>query len=1171
MLAGLASIWVHTTEAATPTEPEPVKPDLSKPVWVIIQCDKTAPPQMSAEQKKTHGGLAHGLFFKAPAGVGFALERGKVTRPWLSSVAWIGSGTGADVLNWTHTPISFRDGFRFTYEQFSLVEAAIAADRFTVRMQGTCRQTDTHVPEPIAFDLNLAGTIAGARMEGTWKGTIGGFPCQGTCVGAVLQAASAALDPANAVYQIMSYPQGVAAVVEVRGGKGVAGLALRKRAGGGESPAVLAKLFDVDVSALMVTAGEPNVAGRSGKLKGTLRIAGVGDMSVEDLEISPTGFGGYLRSKEGSSRHSNAPTAESPIGIRAYPIDDPVASQWKRWMQAVYAGTAPLDQTIAQEVRREAETLVCLPAPSQATQFLHRYVGFGMSFIYAPWFDFKPVDGAKRYRFAVGPASFEAETPTAWLSPIWENLPPGGHGVTLTALDAGGKPVGEAQKRSFTKRAPFGGETARGIADDDLARDVALRYPRALVERHYENIVSLWAEIASPPHDLPYMNAPRVTHDPFAVLARWSPDAGERARSSRLADAWKILYIPTLRRTPLGSTEDYFSFGFVQQTLNNYLSTHEATNNPRLLEEARHWADVVSRLIQPNGSWTWIYTNGGFSDPDAKRRIYAPFMNVGRGAMDHDAAPYVNFYGRLRKLTGDDRHRDTELKGVHWLMHNSLRDGYWPHQQQQSDPADSHLANTMAIECLEYLLERAPATVANAVLAEELARYIEDRWIEWGPISRIGGGQMTNSGQVPMALNYLRLWRVTGKALHRAKAEALFHSYLLDHDPVLGLPQGGSLSAGTSITFNRYLAEYDDPAWALRYLELRRALDRAPATKAISPDNAVSVLRLQDGVAKAEPIGLYLNLQHQRLPSPSPQRSADPVYVYLDAQGGKVRHAIATTPNWDGPILDYPQCGRLHWQDGMALFHDVDASTLTVGPKGIQGEVVVHLKAPLPDRQPVAASYRIEAAMDGRMLAGRHDGGLLAGEVRPPAAANAEHLWFEMDRAVLGGEPWQNWALAQFDLPGITAVKGRAPRWLGNGNAGWAAEVQAADVKLTDATVSGTMKANVNYFGFRDGTKDDVKYHLAAWEQGLSFLAYWNTSESFFGRPTPHKPERGSYIKYTPLGLHLEYFTSSQPVTPGQYEYRLDGRRLGDVVAGTVTVKGPDGKEHTCRFLGGVE
>jgi hypothetical protein len=37
----------------------------------------------------------------------------------------------------------------------------------------------------------------------------------------------------------------------------------------------------------------------------------------------------------------------------------------------------------------------------------------------------------------------------------------------------------------------------------------------------------------------------------------------------------------------------------------------------------------------------------------------------------------------------------------------------------------------------------------------------------------------------------------------------------------------------------------------------------------------------------------------------------------------------------------------------------------------------------------------------------------------------------------------------------------------------------------------------------------------------------------------------------------------SETVTPGERKHRLDGRRLGDVVAGTVTVKGPDGKEHT--------
>jgi hypothetical protein len=1155
ILAGLlAAVTAVAAEPRTATESKPVAPDLSKPVWVIIQCDKTAPPQMTAEQKKAAGGLVHGPFFYHTAGLGFGLEQGKVTRPWLSTLDWYGAGDGADTRAWSHAPLSFLGKGRDLVDTFTQAQAAFEGGRFTAKMKGTYNYPELHVAAPIVFDLELAGAVAGTKVEGTWKGTIGGFACQGTCIGAILPATSAAFDPANAIYQIVSSKQDVAAVVEVRGGRGVSGLARR-------SQADVAKLLEVDASGLTVTAGEPDVNGRGGKLNGMLRIAGVGDLAVEGLEVGAVGTSYRGKSMEGGQ-----------IGVRAYRMDDPVAAQWKRWMQALYAGTAPVDPAIAEQARNEADAIVCLPPPGQATQFLHRYGGYSPRFIYAPWFDFQTVAGARKYRFTVRQATFEAETPTAWLSPIWKGLPLDQHTVTLTALDADGKPLGEPQKRQFAKRAPFGGEVARGLADETLALELALRYPRALAERHYGNIVSLWAEIASPPHDPPSMSAIRTAHDPFAVIARWSPDPVERARAARLADAWKTLWIPQMRKSPFGCIDDYYSFGFIQQTLNDYLTAHEATGNPRLLDEVRHWSAVHGRLIQPNGSWTWIF------EPRFTSDVWAPFWNrssfFGRPTMDHNAALYINFFGRLRKFTGDDRHRDAELKGMHWVLHNSLRTGYWERQQQQSD-ADANLANTMAIECLEYLLERAPATVANVAVAEDLARYIEDRWIEWGPISRISHGTMTNTGQLPMALNYLRLWRATGKALHRAKAEALFHSYLLEHDPVLGLPQQ-NLKGDGAFTFNRFMAEADDPAWALRYVDLRRTLDKMPAGKPLSPDHAVAVLRLQHGVAKAEPIGLSLDMQLQRFAAKSPQRAADAVILYVDARGGKARHAFAATPTWGGPILDYPQCGRLHWQEGMALFHAVDASKLTVGPQGIQGDVVVQLKPPLPDRQPVATTYRIEAALDGRMLSGRYDGGRVDGELRPAVVDKAERLWFQLDRAVGGGEPWQNWALAQLDMPGVAPKKDRAPRWLGNGNAGWSAEVQAAEVKIADETVHGTMQVQVNYVGFRDGLKKDVKYHLEAWEQGLSFLAYWNTSQKFFGKQTgaPWGGDEGKYtlnINPKPLGEHIEYVTSSKPVTPGQYEYRFDGRRLGDVVAGTVTVKGPDGKEHTCQFLGGVE
>ena len=44
-----------------------------------------------------------------------------------------------------------------------------------------------------------------------------------------------------------------------------------------------------------------------------------------------------------------------------------------------------------------------------------------------------------------------------------------------------------------------------------------------------------------------------------------------------------------------------------------------------------------------------------------------------------------------------------------------------------------------------------------------------------------------------------------------------------------------------------------------------------------------------------------------------------------------------------------------------------------------------------------------------------------------------------------------------------------------------------------------------------------------------------------------------------------------KPVAAGTYEYRFDAKRIGDVLAGTVTVKSPNGKESVCQCFGSLE
>jgi len=1154
LLMGLfagASI-LHAAEnlpaAKSVEEAKLAQPDMSKPVWVIIQCDM--PKDLSKMTINPNHKAALGVFFNSPAGVGFALEQGKVTRPWISTLEWCGSGlTSPDTdrdLNlraWSHTPIAFFEQISkeklSVIESFREVRAGIAGGQLTAAIRGSWSTQNKGRPlsdksTPADFDLNIVASIKDACLEGTWEGKVLGYPLKGTCVGALVQAACSALDPANAIYQIeyQIEKEAVTVVVEVRKGKAVSALARRRTISkpGNQMTTTCA----VDAENLSVTLAPPTLLGQGATLQGTLKIAGAGEITIQDMFITPTG--------DGVMPKSDAKSKTSEVSLRAYAIDDPVASQWKRWMETIFSGTDPVDAGLAQQAQREADTFAVMPAPSTASQFMHKIRGMSKNFIYAPWFDFAPVAGAKKYRFTTKTAAFDAEIPTASLLPVWNKVPLGLSTVTLTALDGSGQPVGEPQQRVFERRAPFGGEIARPLNDDDGAMELALRYPRTLARRYY-TIANLWAVAQTPPHDRTQPNTFRCAHNPFMALALYSTDPAERAAARVPANAWAERQ--ALRMTgPFGLMDSYHSFphGFIEEEMQDILTTFEATGDPRWQETAQHFGGIHARLIQPNGSWTWTINH-------FDKSIWWPFSNesayFGREIMDPNAAIYARFFGRLRHLTGDDRLRDTELKAVHWFMHNSLRNGYWDPGSQQGPGMDS-LSNATAIECLRYLLEWAPASIANTALAEELARWIEDRFIYWGPVSKIDQGSMVNTGQATMAISYLCLYRATGKTLYLAKAEALFKGYLIERDPVLGL---------TKMRYDRYLGELDDPVDALQYVALRRKLVRRPAEAPIvlTADRATVVLTLHHAIEAEFPLVLHLHTQN-----------------------GKVDRAVALTPTWDGPGIAYTQPGRLHWRDGMVLHHQVDVSTLNADAKGIKGEVVVQLKSPLPDSKPVATTFRIEAALDGRMLAGHHDGGRVDGELRPAASAKGDRIWFEVDRAVSGGEAWQNWALANIDLEAGVAARNpqRLPWQLANGNAGWSAEVQTADLKIVDEKVMGTMRAKVTWFGFRDGLKTDAKAHEEAWEKGLSFLAYWNTNEKFFGKATPGNPNGywAPHIFPKPLGEQVEYpLAAQQPVLAGVYEYRFAGQRLGDVVAGTVTVKGPDGKERQCQFLGGVE
>ena len=86
--------------------------------------------------------------------------------------------------------------------------------------------------------------------------------------------------------------------------------------------------------------------------------------------------------------------------------------------------------------------------------------GYARQFTYAPYFEFKPVEGAVKYRFTVKGADgalleFIADSPYAALTPVWGAVREGDTTVKAVGIDADGKELGVSGERKFYRMPPF--------------------------------------------------------------------------------------------------------------------------------------------------------------------------------------------------------------------------------------------------------------------------------------------------------------------------------------------------------------------------------------------------------------------------------------------------------------------------------------------------------------------------------------------------------------------------------------------------------------------------------------------------------------------------------------------------------------------------------------------
>lgn len=431
---------------------------------------------------------------------------------------------------------------------------------------------------------------------------------------------------------------------------------------------------------------------------------------------------------------------------------------------------------------------------------------FAFRYIYAPVFDLDEVEGAGSYVFTATAGdvtkSFTADTPTAALSPIWNDIPYGPVRLEVQAVDKEKQPVGEPAVREFTKCQPFAGpyeEPKTGYMEAALKA----------AEWIHTYIGSLWLEGTDP--DLSYLyNAYPckiwsgiIQNECF--LAKNKPESRDSALkiAHNVADALienslpeeePLAYFPPTYYTKkideegllAGTVHDnsrYTMFVEAVSAADALLDLYDNTGERKYFDHACHIAETYRSRQAEDGSWPMkvdYYTGEPFID--------APCMS----------ADILILASRLKdqyKVKGFERMIE---KGEAWLWDNTIVtfnfNGQFEDVPVKGLQPYLNLTNCTARYCIEYLLSKPRPSKKDIAASLEMARFTEDQFTYWTERLEhervqeaiIGVEEMVpfvyeqyqwrypvDASNAGVAMAWMQIYQATGDLLALAKAKAL--------------------------------------------------------------------------------------------------------------------------------------------------------------------------------------------------------------------------------------------------------------------------------------------------------------------------------------------------------------------------------------------------------------
>ena len=417
--------------------------------------------------------------------------------------------------------------------------------------------------------------------------------------------------------------------------------------------------------------------------------------------------------------------------------------------------------------------------------------GRSRMFLHPPAFDFKPVDGAISYRFALTreddgtSVTWMAEHPWAGVpGDIWDSQSPGAVLLKVEGVDESGRVLGDTGERTFWRAACFRGPYAYANCSYGFS---AKRCHWAVYSLPY---VRAWETATEPPegYDL-YCYPAKILSAMIRSLVRCERDAsvekGAAFRIARKMADWMIAHSqpegaplahfpPTYwgdRRNEAVRCRGLNMLSYPACAAEAYLELAEATGETRYREAAVAIARTYLRLQGEDGTWPLLVRESDGASVRANR-----LLPVGK---------LPDVLVRVGALTGEKAFGKAAERAFGYVLRGPCATWNWDAQFEDQDPKPPY-ENLQKGDAVRAAI----ALFARGRVAEgcEIIDWCEDQFVVWSdPLHH----QRWREWRLPVALeqyNYYKpidasiadmisgftaAWKATGDRLYLEKARAL--------------------------------------------------------------------------------------------------------------------------------------------------------------------------------------------------------------------------------------------------------------------------------------------------------------------------------------------------------------------------------------------------------------